>query len=357
MEAIVVVTGAAGAIGRRVVDAVASDPHVTRVVAVDHRVAPTTRRAASGRAEVRFVPFALDDPRLALAVAGATELVHLGPAAGAELDGTGGSEIDVDGFAHLLGVLDGVGSLERVVVLSTALVYGSRDDNPVPITETASTRPDPEVAMAVAKSRIEAMARVWADTHGATCTLLRPSLVVCPETGSWLARSPWSSAGLQVSDAEPPVQFLHVDDLVSAISTVRHADLDGVVNVAPDGWLTAAQLHALKGPTARVRLPRRLAYRLARWGGWVGLGRGSADAVLAASAPWVVANDRLRAAGWAPEHTSAEAFVEADPGGPWSRLTPRHRQAIALGAVGAVVVAAITAVVAVVVHQRRRVGG
>lgn len=354
MEAIVVVTGAAGPLGRRVVDDVATDPHVTRVVAIDPGLAPATRRASDGWAEVRCVPFGLDDPRLALAVAGATELVHLGPAAGAELDGTGGSEIDVDGFAHLLGVLDGVGSLARVVVLSTALVYGSRDDNPVPITETAPTRPDPEVAMAVAKSRIEAMARVWADTHGATCTLLRPSLVVGPETGTWLARSPWSSAGLQVSDAEPPVQFLHVDDLVSAIATVRHTDLDGVVNVAPDAWLTAAQLHALKGPTARVRLPRRLAYRLARWGELVGFGRGSADAVLAGSAPWVVANDRLRGAGWAPQHTSAEAFVEADPGGPWARLTPRHRQAFALGSVAAVAVGAVAAGVVVVVRHRRR---
>ena len=240
------------------------------------------------------------------------------------------------------------------MVLSTGLVYGSHTDNPVPLTEDAPVRPDPAVRAAVAKAQLEVRARRWADERDVRCTVLRPSVVVGPETGRWLARSPWSTSGIRVRRAEPPVQFLHVDDLASAVRVSVEQELDCVVNVAPDGWLPDEEVRALKGPTPRVRLPRRLAFRLARLGMVLGSGRGSAAAVLAAAGPWVVANDRLRETGWAPAHTSAEAFVEADPGGPWTRLTPRDRQVLALGGIGALVVSLVGIVTAVVLRRRRR---
>lgn len=354
MGSVVVVTGAAGPLGRRVVEDAAADPSVARVVALDPALAPSSRRAAAGQAEVRVAPFALGDPRIAAAVAGATELVHLGPAAGPELDGTGGSLVDVDGFEHLLGVLGRVASVGHVVLVSTALVYGARNDNPVPLTEDAPVRPDPWVPAAVAKAELERLARMWATDNAARCTVLRPSLVVGAETGRWLSRSPWSGTGLQVARTEAPVQFLHLDDLASAVDVVRHHPVDGVVNVAPDGWLTAEELKALKGPTLRLRLPRAVAVLLARMGTALPLGRGHPAAVAASAAPWVVANDRLRAVGWAPTHTCAEAFVEADPGGPWARLTPRDRQLIALGGLGAVLAGAGVTALLVVRHLRRR---
>jgi hypothetical protein len=48
--------------------------------------------------------------------------------------------------------------------------------------------------------------------------------------------------------------------------------------------------------------------------------------------PWVVANDRLKAAGWAPRHTNEETFVDATTGTPWSQMSPKRRQEVALGA-------------------------
>jgi nucleoside-diphosphate-sugar epimerase len=354
MGSVVVVTGAGSPLGRRIVVAIAADPAVARVVAVDPVLHVDGRRRVEGSAEVRVAPFGLGDPRLADAVTGATELVHLGPSQGPELDGTGGTDADVPGFIELLRLLGEVGVIEHLVVVSSALVYGSRDDNPVPLTEAAPVRPDPLVPAAVAKAEVERLARAWAAERGARCAVLRPSLVVGPENGRWFARSPWSGAGVQVSGAESPVQFLHVDDLVSAVEVVRHRRVDGVINVAPDGWLTSEQLRELKGPTPRIRLPRRLALAVARLTSRVRPDQGDPTAVVASAAPWVVANDRLRAIGWAPTHSSEEAFVVADPGGPWSRLTPRHRQVIALGAVGAGLSIATLGVLVVVFRARRR---
>jgi nucleoside-diphosphate-sugar epimerase len=208
----------------------------------------------------------------------------------------------------------------------------------VPLTEDAPVRPNPSIPAAVERSQLEGMVSAWAEERGATCALVRPSVVVGPENGRWLARSPWSTTGLLVSGSGAPVQFLHVDDLAAAVGTICRAGVDGPVNAAPDGWLTADQVKALKGPAPRVRVRRTLAVRLTWLGARLGLSNDDPATVLAASESWVVANDRLRSLGWEPTFTNEEAYVDADRGGPWARLTPRHRQELALGGVAAVLV-------------------
>jgi LPS O-antigen subunit length determinant protein (WzzB/FepE family) len=70
--------------------------------------------------------------------------------------------------------------------------------------------------------------------------------------------------------------------------------------------------------------------------------------------PWVVANDRLKAEGWAPAHTNEEAYVEATPGTPWSRLSPKRRQELALAGMIGAGLAGVAAAVTAVRRVRRR---
>jgi nucleoside-diphosphate-sugar epimerase len=355
MGEIVVVTGAEGAVGRGVVTLALEEPGVERVVAVglvpgDH---PAGRRRGGDDVELVAAPFGLDDPRLGALMKGATRLVHLGARHGLDVDGTGGAEVDLLGTRALLSTLAQVGVVHTVVLLSSALVYGARVDNPVPITEDAPVRPNPSIPAAVERAQLESMVAAWAAERGASCALVRPCVVVGPENGRWLARSPWATSGLQSSGRGAPVQFLHAVDLAAALGTVSRRGVDGPVNAAPDGWLTADQVKALKGPTPRLRVRRDLAVRLARVGARLGLAVGDPSTIIAASAPWVVANDRLRSLGWEPTFTNEEAYVDADRGGPWSRLTPRHRQELALG--GAAGVALVGAgLVAWLVRRRLR---
>ena len=51
--------------------------------------------------------------------------------------------------------------------------------------------------------------------------------------------------------------------------------------------------------------------------------------------PWVVANDRLRADGWAPTSSNEEAYVATHAAGPLATISPRRRQEIALAVTGA----------------------
>ena len=347
------VTGANLPIGRRVVAAALAEPGVERVVAVGAHPSTHSIATPSDGPELLLAPFALDDSRLTPMIAGATRVLLAGPRSGLEIDGTGGSDVDVVATRAFLASLTRVGAVNTVVVLSSALVYGARADNPLPLTEFAPVRPNPSIEAAVKRAELERLCRTWSRSRGATCAVVRPCIVVGPENEEWLARSPWATAGLQLSGVVAPVQFVHLDDLTTAMVEVCRARFDGPVNVAPDGWLSVDQVRALKGPTARVRMYKPFAYLAAQIGKYFGMAPSDPDSLLAASGPWVVDNTRLRSLGWVPTFTNEEAYVDADSGGLWARLTPRHRQQIALGGAAAVMIG-VVASVALLVRRRLR---
>ena len=251
------------------------------------------------------------------------------------------AEADVD---RTRAVLRSVGPDGRVVYTSSAMVYGAWPNNPVPLTEDAPMRPNPGFAFATAKAESERLAVEWRDANaGARLAVLRPATVLGGEEDR-LTRLLRDVLPAGVADAIPPVQYLHGDDLADAVVLACTSALDGVFNVAPDGWMSEDEAKALSAGAVSMRLPRRLQ-------SW--LGPDIPDDVLPYLVhPWVVANDRLRAQGWRPRYSSEEAFV-AGAGVPrWQSLSLGRRQAIAFGtAAGALGAAAATVVAA---YRRRR---
>jgi nucleoside-diphosphate-sugar epimerase len=222
----------------------------------------------------------------------------------------------------------------HLVLLSSATVYGAWANNPLPLTEDAPLRPNPGVALASEKCDLERCAAEWRDDHpAATVAVLRPTVTVAAGDNGWLAEALARRTTLPVAHEEPPAQFLDVADLAAAVDLARRARLDGPRNVAPDGWVSGETVRALAGGSPRLHLPEWLALRLAdlRWRSGIGA---TPPALLPFTVhPWVVANDRLRADGWEPAATNEEAFVGAHRASPWATLSPRRRQALALGGV------------------------
>jgi len=228
----------------------------------------------------------------------------------------------------------------RVVYLSTAMVYGAWANNPVPLTEDAPMRPNPGFAYATAKAESERIAVEWRDANAdAVLAVLRPVTVLGGDDDSRLVHLLRDVLPAGIADPIPPVQYLHGDDLADAVVLAATGGLDGVFNVAPDGWMSEEEARALSAGPVSMRLPRRLQPVL---------GPDVPDDVRPYLVhPWVVANDRLRAEGWAPRYSSEEAFV-AGAGVPrWQSLSLGRRQAIALGGVAAAVAGGVAAGVAV----------
>ena len=238
----------------------------------------------------------------------------------------------------------------RLVYVSSATVYGAWPDNPVPLTEDAPLRPNPAVGDAVAHAEAERLVADWADEHpGTPVTVLRPATVLGPGIDSWLAHTP----RLRSDRSDPPRQFVHVEDVVSAIRLALGAGLDGVYNVAADGSISSDAVRGLTAGRLSVPVPGVVADVARRWSWTLGVSDVSPALAPLIDAPWVVANDRLRAAGWEPQYTNEEAVVAGRPGSWWREMSPGRRQQVTLGASAAVVAGAVAAVVGVVAARRR----
>lgn len=341
----VVVTGAAGRVGSRVLALLARREDVHEVVGVDLR--PCT---GSG-IEAHRVDLATGD--LTGAFDGADAVLHLASVFGLSIEGPEiDAAVEVTIARRVLEAADKAG-VGHVVVMSSATVYGPWANNAVPLTEEAPLRPHPDLALAVQKAEIERLVAEWSRDHpGAVAATLRPAIVVQDGLSGWLAEAVHAVSGLPTGD-DTPIQYVHIDDLAAAVVSVWAAGLTGPVNVAPDGWLTPTERQALD-PVPRVRLPERVAVAVANWRWRLRLAPTAPGILAYARHPWVVANDRLTATGWEAANTNEEAYVAGHEPRVIESIGPRRRQELALAVVGTVLAGAVAGGVTLVRHRRRR---
>ena len=237
---------------------------------------------------------------------------------------------------------------DQFVFVSSALVYGAAPNNPKPLTEDAVLRPDVEFVFARQLASAEELVDEWRRARtGRSASVLRPAISLAEGDSSRLASALVSGLGRRVAEADPPSQFLHLDDLASAIVLAVRRRLDGVFNVAPDGWVPGERVRALSGEGPRIPLPERLSEVVAslRWR----FQRGPLPPGLASYTrdPWIISNGRLREVGWTPTITNEQAYVEATEAPWWTMVSPKRRQELTLGAsvAGALLGAAIVAFV------------
>lgn len=329
----VAVTGAAGPVGRRVVSALLADPAVKEIVVVDRRPAPWSEdeRVVAHEAHLKSVDL---DPVLS----GVDVLCHL---AGSDpLEGTA-ADHDLHTTARVLDAAGRAG-VGHVIVRTSATVYGAWPDNPVPLSETAPIRPNAESEWVRVRASIEDRVETFAADHPeVVVSVLRPCVTVSPDGPDELGRVLAAARLVAAGDDQPPAQFVHADDVAAAVDTVRRACAPGIFNVAPDGALEADLIRALVGGAPRLRLPESVARRLTALGWRYQLAPTPPGFVPFVVHPWVVANDRLRALGWEPEHTNEEAFVAGHAAAPWAQISPQRRQELALGIAATVLVGGV----------------
>ncbi len=347
----VVITGVSGALGRRVVAALAKTSD-WNVVGIDSAWFP------SGVAKPRrFTVHRLDlrSTELTSLFAGADCLVHLAADDPARLDSAKDDRTESIVTERVLAAAAAAG-VGQLVFISSAVVYGAWADNPVPLTEDAPLRPTPGFTYSATKLELERAVTLWhRDRRTASVAVLRPAVTLGhPESRSWLAKTVHPSLVDRLGHGLPVLQYVHVDDVASAVVHALRHQLDGTFNVASDDWLQSEQAHELLGPNLRLPIPSWLTNMLRtlidRWPG-----KERPDGAQAFSQyPWVVANDRLRRTGWSPRSSSAEAFVANRRPSPIAKYVARHRQEVTLVAVGSVTLAVVSVFVGLFVRARNR---
>jgi nucleoside-diphosphate-sugar epimerase len=341
---VVGVTGAAGQLGAAVAAALVRSEGIRQVVGLD-----TVRPAVPGVTWRRADPV---DPALAGALRGIDALVHLA------LDLDAGSDRAVQRTANNRGAsialtAAAAASVRRVVLVTSARVYGAHADNPVPLPEDAPLRAQPENTLLGDLLDIEQLAaRARSAYPGVSVSVVRPALLLGPGFEHAAAGLLDGPRLLAVRGARPHWQFCHVDDLGSAVATTLLAGLDGPLTVACDGWLEQAELE-LALDRRRIELPAPVAFGTAARLHAIGVSTPPSELSYLVH-PWVVSSQRLRQAGWRPTHSNLEALAEYVAGRPVGPRRLRMDAKGATAAAGATVALVGTAALIRRARQRRR---
>ena len=296
---VVAVTGAAGGIGYALTVRLAASPTVKKVIAIDARrgdIAGVTWRVADVR-----------DPALAGRLAGVDVVVHADLDLAPDSDARQRRAFNVRGAQTVL-TSAAAARVGRVVLLTSAMVYGARADNPVPLPEDAPLAAEADSSVAGDLLEIEQLAgrSPWTNP-GMAVTVVRPAALVGDSVDTLVTRHFEAPRLLTVKDCAPRWQFCHVDDLTSALEFTVSGGIDGQFTVGCDGWLEQDEVEQISGLKS-IEMPARLTFGTAQRLHRLGVTPAPAMDLRYVVYPWVTDGAALRAAGWHPGFANAEAL-------------------------------------------------
>jgi nucleoside-diphosphate-sugar epimerase len=296
---VVAVTGAADGLGRAVLERLAARTDLAGLIGI----APSPARVAG----VDWRPCDVRDSVLAERLTGVDTVVHLATTYDVQLDREERRALNVYGTAAVLAAARSA-RVRRVVLVTSAEVYGAVVGNPVPLAAAAVVQAQPGEDLVGDHVEVERLASLATDLDIA---VLRPAALVGGELGAsydgTLLRQLHAPRLLAARGTEPLWQVCHVEDLVGAVEVAVVAGLTGPLPVACDGWLPQSSVEQLAGKR-RVQLPAAVALSTAERLHRLGVSSSSPRELDHLLAPVVVASERLRAAGWAPQWTNDAAL-------------------------------------------------
>ncbi len=243
-ERTVVVTGVCGRLGRRVVRTLHRE---AKVVGIDRRVFPDRPK------DVEHHPIDLrrKKTRDVLRTAGASAVVHLGVMHDPRMSAAMHHEWNVVGFQKLLEYVAAY-RIPKLVLLSSANVYGPRPDNPQFLAEESPLSGGASFSEIRDLVEIDMLAQSFFWKHPEVETvILRPTHIlgaVRNAPSNYLRLDPVPV----VLGFDPMVQVVHEADVVSAILRALRPGVRGVFNVAGPPPLPLSRVVSMLG---RVRLP------------------------------------------------------------------------------------------------------
>ena len=299
----VAITGASGYVADRLIRTLVADDRVSRVLGFDIRE-PHIR-------STKFIFDRLDvrDPEIGRRFEGVDVLIHLAFIMDPITDEALMRDVNVNGSHNVFTAAARAG-VRKIVYTSSATVYGAHPDNDVPLTEDSPLRANLDFSYPAHKLEVEYLVREFRETHPAIVfTLFRPAIVFGANVDN-----AWSHVLemplLPLAEGhEPPMQFVHEDDVADALAFAVHTDLDGVYNLAPPGWIDGDEVIRMVG-RRRLDLSEPRLYRLADRMWRLGLAEAPAGMVHYTTHPWVVSAERLAVAGFTPVRSNQEALGE-----------------------------------------------
>lgn len=305
----VLVAGVSRYLGGRFARILTADPAVSRVIGVDVVPPPQDIGGAD------FVRADIRNPVIAkvIARAGVDTVVHMNVIA--TPTGAGGrvsmKEINVIGTMQLLAACQKAGGVRRLVVKSSAGVYGSSPRDPALFTEDTGAKVLPRAGWGKDSVEVEGYVRGFSRRRPDVGVVqLRFANIIGP--GIRTAFTDYFALPVlpTVLGFDPRLQFVHEDDSLEALRLATVGDATGVVNVAGDGVLLLSQAAHLAGrPTLPV--PGSASGPLAGVLRRLGLVDFTGEQLRLLQFGRVLDTGRMRRTlGFEPRYTTREAFAD-----------------------------------------------
>ena len=169
--------------------------------------------------------------------------------------------VNVGGLVQVLAGCADAG-VQHIIYVSSASVYGAHPDNPPLITEDFPLRPVKGFQYSEDKVRSEELLNGFTSDHPeVTCTVLRACPVLGPTADNFIARAFSRSPLVSIKGCDPPMQFLHEDDLADIMCMCLLQKVSGVYNVAGDGSIRWGEMADIAGRKL-LNVPAPLLYGL-----------------------------------------------------------------------------------------------
>lgn len=170
-------------------------------------------------------------------------------------------ELEVIGSLHVMNAA-AAARVRKLVVTSTAQVYGAHPDNPNFLTERHPLRAHPDAHAVRDRAEMEGLLALFAERHPQmVVTSLRPCWVGGPTVEGALWRRFEADRVTTPMGYDPLVQFLHEEDWLAAVERALELDAPGPLNLAGSGVLPLSVLLRMAGKRSRS-VPHPLLYRL-----------------------------------------------------------------------------------------------
>ena len=303
----IAVTGASGYLGRLLVDALAQEEGIERILGIDARpmpgeipenVAPVKRNVTEDIADL-LMEYRIE------------ALAHLAFVIEPDRDVERALGVNVGGTESVLSSCEQAG-VRRLLYLSSATVYGAHPDNPAQLTEESPLRAIRGFHYGEAKVRVEQLLTRYGESHTeAKICVLRACPVLGASADNFVARN--FSKGVLVAAAgyDPPMQFLHEDDAAEVMTRCLLNGVEGTYNVGGRGVVRWSEMARIAGRWL-VRVPSPLLSAATELSWRLRLQSSSAASGLEfIKHPWVVSSKKLeRVHGLKSRRSSREAWEE-----------------------------------------------
>lgn len=297
----VLITGAAGYIGRQVAEQLLQQG--LHVVGVDRQDNPDLS------CPLQIID--IRDQGLAdlLAAERITHVVHLASIVSPGRDEALEYDIDVNGTRNVLDACLAA-KVQHITVLSSGAAYGYHADSPEWLSESDPLRGNDVFSYAKHKRLVEELLAQYRGEHPQLHQLiLRPGTVLGATTNNMITKLFEGRKLLAIKGSASPFVFIWDQDLITIIAHGVGQDKTGIYNVAGDGALSIHELAGLIGKPVR-EVSASLLRSLLRVTHALKLTTAGANHVLFLQYRPVLANQALKEDfGYMPQKSSREAFL------------------------------------------------